>query len=270
MMQNQQQQPNQQQPYQHLNHSNHIPPHLRHRYSNPVRLPSAQCTHLVIYDFDGTVYAQRFWKEAQREIRRQNISMDAYVQRLHVTAIINNGFGGNQRVERLKRHFMDLRKHSPNLAVVLLTFIEKRILKKLFDAISTELSHWFDIVLSGDSDLVRQQIDSNASWSKNAVIENLCGQTGVIAYNVLYIDDDPEIKKDVNCCSAWVVARESKRRGMTSEDMRKIVREVDTQMRGLPGPPMREHDASQMRGHLAPPHSEQAMAGYMENRGVGD
>lgn len=69
------------------------------------RLQSTECTHLLIYDWDGCVYAKRFWKELRSG------DMEQCVNRLSVTDIINKGFGGNARVEALKRHFAHLNRY---------------------------------------------------------------------------------------------------------------------------------------------------------------
>jgi len=182
----------------------------------------------LVYDFDGTVYARRFWKELGQNVANQ----DAVVHQMTINDI-TNGFGGRARVEALKRHFEALSRYRPRLGVVLHTFHYLRVLKMLFKAIGIDLNQrkWFDVVLSNESVIVRSQLDVHSSpYSKNTVIESLCKEYRVEKDNVLYIDDDPKVGLEVKSCVTMVVAKQTNRKGMSKEEMKQIIKEVHRQM----------------------------------------
>eukprot|EP01083_Nonionella_stella_P084111 232758_1 len=193
---------------------------------------NAPFTHCLMFDFDGTVYAQQLrhlWKEQNK---LDGITMMQYINVLIAEDQVINGFGGLERTKALKELFQILRKYKGRLCVAMSTFQVKEDinLQPLFDVMDVNMDEWFDVIVDAHhvigkklfADKHNTQVN-HRHW-KDRMISKFCDIYGIPRENVLYVDDDRKIKRKVVCCEVFQAQNRGK--GLTPEEMKAIVTNV--------------------------------------------
>eukprot|EP01083_Nonionella_stella_P280524 954319_1 len=193
---------------------------------------NAPFTHCLMFDFDGTVYAQQLrhlWKEQNK---LDGITMMQYINVLIAEDQVINGFGGLERTKALKELFQILRNYKGRLCVAMSTFQVKEDinLQPLFDVMDVNMDEWFDVIVDAHhvigkklfADKHNTQVN-HRHW-KDRMISKFCDIYGIPRENVLYVDDDRKIKRKVVCCEVFQAQNRGK--GLTPEEMKAIVTNV--------------------------------------------
>ena len=186
------------------------------------------CMHLVVYDFDGTIFAERLYQSVIHALDKQGYgALERYMRDLTSASVVQSGFGDMSRVNALKQHFAQLRRMRPQLLVVLYPRYHKRwVLTQLLGAIGVKLDDWFDVVLDDEHYVV--EMANSLGGCKDSVLRSLSAQLKVDLQNVLYVDDDPKLRERVSCCSVKLLKN---RRGMTLNEMKWVLHNMQQRLR---------------------------------------
>jgi len=228
-----------------------------------------ECTHLLVYDFDGTVYADRFYQRVIHGLENKGgvNAVQSYMNELSMTEIVNRGFGGIDRVNALKQHFVQLRSLRPlGLHIALYPrYHSSWVLRKLMEAIGVRIEDWFDEVLCKEHPTM-QRFDNGVS--KDVVIQSLCQEMKVNTKDVVYVDDDPKAaivgRGGVECCDVVIL---QERKGMTVSEMRMVASKMQQRVQGSQRPRAPVQKQQQMDGHSS--HSNRSNSQRSQSQASG-
>eukprot|EP01083_Nonionella_stella_P313996 1129513_1 len=190
-----------------------------------VKEDDAAFTHCLMYDFDGTVYGKRLRHEWTKQ-NKPETAMSEYINDLIANDKVTSGFGGLERIQALKEHFLTI-LNQEHLLVAMHTFHAKELLQPLFCAIDVDMDEWFHIIVDANHDIQKKLIADkhiHGRYCKDTMVSRFCDTNKIVAENTLYIDDDRAIMQKVVCCTVFQVEHRGK--GLTPEEMKQIVTQV--------------------------------------------